>query len=129
MKTLGRHLLVELYGCDAKSITDVQKVEEIMVGAAKYAKATIVDVVFHSFNPHGISGVIVIQESHLTIHTWPEYNFASVDVYTCGNKVNPWNAYKYLAKHFKAKNVTALEMKRGVLNPTSRGAAKHYAVI
>lgn len=129
MKTLGRHLLVELYGCDAKSITDVRRVEEIMVGAAKYAKATIVDVVFHSFNPHGISGVIVIQESHLTIHTWPEYGFASIDVYTCGNKVNPWQAYKYLAKHFKAKNVTALEMKRGVLNLNSSAAARHYAVI
>jgi S-adenosylmethionine decarboxylase proenzyme len=129
LKTLGRHLLVELYGCDAKAITDVRRVEEIMVGAAKHAKATIVDVVFHSFNPHGISGVIVIQESHLTIHTWPEYNFASVDVYTCGNKVNPWTAYKYLAKHFRAKNVTALEMKRGVLNLASSGAARHYAVL
>jgi S-adenosylmethionine decarboxylase len=129
VKTLGRHLLVELYGCDAKLLTDVRKVEDIMVGAAKYAKATIVDVVFHAFSPHGISGVIVIQESHLTIHTWPEHGFASVDVYTCGSKVDPWNAYKYLAKHFKAKNVTALEMKRGVLDLVPRSISKGMAVI
>jgi S-adenosylmethionine decarboxylase proenzyme len=100
-----------------------------MVGAAKHAKATIVDVVFHAFSPHGISGVIVIQESHLTIHTWPEYNFASIDIYTCGNKVNPWKAYNYLVKNFKAKNVTALEMKRGVLNLTGRGSARSLAVV
>ena len=129
MRTLGRHLLVELYGCDAKTIADVRKIEDVMVGAAKFAKATIVDVVFHSFSPHGISGVIVIQESHLTIHTWPEYAFASVDIYTCGSKVNPWRAYQYLAKNFRARNVTALEMKRGVLNLSGRGRAREVSVV
>jgi len=120
VKTLGRHLLVELYGCDAKVLTDVRRVEDVMVGAAKAAKATIVDVVFHMFNPHGISGVVVIEESHLSIHTWPEHGFASIDLYTCGNKVNPWRAYRYLVRHFRPKNVTAMELKRGVLNHTGR---------
>jgi len=91
-----------------------------MVGAAKAAKCHIVDVVFHNFNPHGISGVVVIAESHLAIHTWPEYNFASIDIYTCGDVVNPWKAYNYLLKHFKAKGVTALELKRGMLNVSHR---------
>jgi S-adenosylmethionine decarboxylase proenzyme len=122
MKTLGRHLLVEFYQCENRVISDVRKIEEIMVGAAKHAKATIVDVVFHNFNPNGISGVIVIQESHLAIHTWPEFNFASVDIYTCGSKVNPWRAYEYLHRHFKAKNVTAMEMKRGLLYKTRKGS-------
>ena len=120
MKSLGRHLLIELYDCEAKILTDVHKVESIMVEAAKYAKAHIVDVVFHTFNPNGISGVIVIAESHLSIHTWPEYNFASIDVYTCGNEINPWKAYSYMAKKFKAKNMTAMEMKRGMLNVPSK---------
>jgi S-adenosylmethionine decarboxylase len=115
LKTLGRHLLVELYHCDSKVIGDVRQIEEIMVGAAKAAKAHIVDVVFHNFNPNGVSGVVVIAESHLSIHTWPEYNFASIDIYTCGSTVNPWKAYDYLHKHFKAANVTAMEMKRGFL--------------
>jgi S-adenosylmethionine decarboxylase len=115
LKTLGRHLLVELYECDTKVISDVRTIEEIMVGAAKAAKATIVDVVFHNFNPNGISGVIVIAESHLTLHSWPEHNFASIDIYTCGSTINPWKAFDYLVKHFKAKNVTAMEFKRGLL--------------
>ena len=113
-------MLVELYECDSKIIADVRAIESIMVGAAKAAKATIVDVVFHNFNPNGISGVIVIAESHLTIHSWPEFNFASVDIYTCGSRVNPWKAYDYLFKHFKAKNVTAMEFKRGLLQKAKK---------
>ncbi len=120
MKILGRHLLVELYDCDTKVISDVRTIENIMVGAAHAAKATIVDVVFHNFNPNGISGVIVIAESHLTIHSWPEHNYASVDIYTCGSTINPWKAFDYLVKHFKAKNVTASEFKRGMLRKPKR---------
>lgn len=124
MNTVGRHLLVEFYDCAPKVISDVRKIEEIMVGAAKAAKATIVDVVFHNFNPNGISGVIVIAESHLTIHSWPEYQFASVDIYTCGSKVDPWKAYRYIHKRFKAKNVTALEMRRGLLHKPGKPASR-----
>ena len=120
MKTLGRHLLVELYNCDPMIIKNVRKIEDIMVGAAKAANCHIVDVVFHNFSHHGISGVVVVAESHLSIHTWPEYCFASIDIYTCGDEVDPWKAYKYLLKQLRAKNVTALEMKRGVLNIPNR---------
>lgn len=95
-----------------------------MVDAAKHAHARIVDVVFHTFNPHGISGVIVISESHLAIHTWPEFGFASIDIYTCGTEVNPWRAYNFMIKKFKAKNMTAMEMKRGVL-PIPARLLKH----
>ena len=124
MRSLGRHLLIELYHCDSKILNDVHKVEAIMVEAAKVAKARIVDVVFHTFNPHGISGVVVIAESHLAIHTWPEYNFASIDVFTCGTEINPWRAYNFAAKKFKAKNMTAMEMKRGML-PLPAHLLKH----
>jgi S-adenosylmethionine decarboxylase len=123
LKTLGRHVLVELYNCDSATIRNVRRIEDIMVGAAKAAKCHIVDVVFHNFSPHGISGVVVIAESHLAIHTWPEYSFASIDIYTCGDEVNPWKAYNYLLKHFKAKGVTALELKRGMLNISHRRRA------
>ncbi len=124
MKSLGRHLLVEYYNCDPKILSDIGLIEDIFVGAAKHSKAHIVDVVFHTFNPHGISGVVVIAESHLAIHTWPEHCFASVDIYTCGNVVNPWSAYKYILKALKAKHSTAMEMKRGVLNTRSRSKQK-----
>ena len=124
MKSLERHLSIEFYHCDPKILMDVGRIEDIFVGAAKKAKAHIVDVVFHTFNPHGISGVVVIQESHLAIHTWPEYGFASVDIYTCGNSVNPWTAYQYIAKGLKSKNSTAMEMKRGVLDIGSKSKHK-----
>ena len=124
MRSLGRHLMIELYDCDSKILNDVHKVEAIMVEAANYARACIVDVVFHTFNPHGVSGVVVIAESHLAIHTWPEFNFASVDIYTCGAEINPWRAYHFVVRKFKAKNMTALEMKRGVL-PIPARLLKH----
>lgn len=116
--------MIELYQCDSKILNDVHKVEAIMVDAAKRAHARIVDVVFHTFNPHGISGVVVIAESHLAIHTWPEYNFASIDVFTCGREIKPWAAYSYAAKKFKAKTMTAIEMKRGML-PLPSHLVKH----
>jgi S-adenosylmethionine decarboxylase proenzyme len=115
VKSLGRHLLIELYDCDAKAISEVAYVQEVMVRAAKAAKATIVDVMFHTFNPHGVSGVVVIAESHLAIHTWPEHGHASIDVYTCGSTINPWRAYSTLRRGLKAKRITAVEMKRGLL--------------
>ena len=119
MKGLGKQLLIEFYDCKPKVLDDLKTIEEIMKEAARYARARIVDAIFHRFNPHGISGIVVIAESHLSIHTWPEYSFASVDIYTCGNKVKPWRAYRYLTKKLKPKSSTAMEMKRGVLNVRS----------
>ena len=124
MNALGRHLLVEYYNCDPKTLTDIGAIEDILVGAARVAKAHIVDVVFHTFNPHGISGVVVVEESHLAIHTWPEHGFASVDIYTCGSSVKPWDAYKFLYKRLKAKHSTAMEIKRGVLSSDPRSRKK-----
>src|SRR5713226_8642681 len=72
LNALGRHLLLELFDCDLESINNLEGVKGALVEAARRAQATIVDVVFHEFNPFGISGVVVIAESHLAIHTWPE---------------------------------------------------------
>jgi S-adenosylmethionine decarboxylase len=71
LNALGRHLLLELFDCDFDAISNLETVKSALVEAAKRAHATIVDVVFHEFNPFGISGVVVIAESHLSIHTWP----------------------------------------------------------
>ena len=87
-----------------------------MVGAAEKAKATIVNATFHTFNPFGVSGVVVIAESHLAIHTWPEYNFASLDVYTCGEEVDPWIAFEYRKEKFEPKSTSVMEIKRGILS-------------
>jgi len=115
MKHLGRHILAEIYGCDFEILNDIQKVERIMVNAALEAGAEVREFVFHKFSPQGISGVVVISESHLAIHTWPELGYAAVDVFTCGDKVDPWDACNYLTEQFDAKQISAKESKRGIL--------------
>jgi len=117
---LGKHLLVEYYECEPKILNDVNKIREYMMEAARVGGATIVNDVFHTFNPYGVSGVVVIAESHLAIHTWPEYNFAAVDLFTCGEDVDPWKAFEYLKKNLKSKYHLTMEVKRGVLNQVTR---------
>ncbi len=115
MKPLGRHVLAEIYGCDFEILNDVKKVEEIMVNAALESGAEVREYVFHKFSPQGVSGVVVISESHLAIHTWPELGYAAVDVFTCGDTVNPWDACNFLTRQFGAKDMAAQETKRGIL--------------
>lgn len=115
MRALGRHLVVELYDCDPQILNDKERIEEIMTKAAEVSGATIVQKVFHVFNPHGVSGVVVIAESHLAIHTWPEYGYAAVDVFTCGSSVDPWKAYDYIKRELKAGYHSTMEMLRGEL--------------
>lgn len=115
MNALGRHVLAEMYGCDPGALDSVEMVRQIMVDAATKAGAEIREVAFHKFSPQGVSGVVVISESHLAIHTWPEYGYAAVDVFTCGEKVDPWEAMDAIAEAFRSRQVTASEMKRGVI--------------
>ncbi len=114
MNTLGRHILAEIYGCDSDILNDKEAIEKIMVESALKAGAEVREVAFHKFSPVGVSGVVIISESHLTIHTWPELGYAAVDVFTCGDKINPWDACNYMTELFKAKNMTATEVKRGI---------------
>lgn len=115
-QALGRHILIELSGCDAKVLDDVSSIEAAMLSAAEKAGMTIIQSSFHHFSPIGVSGVVVIQESHLAIHTWPEYAYAAVDLFTCGNTVDAWKSFEYLKDALKAKEHSAIEMFRGSLN-------------
>ncbi len=114
MNALGRHLLIELFDCDLSAINNLEAVKGALVEAAKRAQATIVDVVFHEFNPFGISGVVVIAESHLSIHTWPEYRYAAVDIFSCGDVLQPEIAANYLVEQFGSERATVVEMQRGM---------------
>jgi S-adenosylmethionine decarboxylase len=118
---------LELKECNSKVLNDVKKVQEILVSAAKEAKATIIETAFHKFSPFGISGVVVIAESHLTIHTWPEYGYAAVDIFTCGEVLQPVIAANYLIERFQSRQPAIHEVKRGIL---CRGDVKlpHKAV-
>ena len=114
MNALGRHLLLELFDCDLDAINNVEAVKSALIEAAKRAQATIVDVVFHEFNPFGVSGVVVIAESHLSIHTWPEYRYAAVDIFSCGDVLQPEVAATYLVEQFGAERTSVVEMQRGM---------------
>jgi len=114
LNALGRHLLLELFDCDLDAINNLESVKQTLVEAARRAQATIVDVVFHEFNPFGISGVVVIAESHLSIHTWPEYRYAAVDIFSCGDTLQPDVAANYLVEQFGAERTSVVEMQRGM---------------
>jgi S-adenosylmethionine decarboxylase len=114
LQSLGRHLLLELYDCSSEVLNSLESVKTALVEAAKRADATIIDVVFHEFNPFGISGVVVIAESHLSIHTWPEYRYAAVDIFSCGDSIKPAEAASYLVEQFRAGRASCVEVKRGV---------------
>lgn len=113
MNSLGRHILVEFYGGSAEILNDVLLIEASMLNAAQESGATIITSQFHRFPPIGVSGFIVLQESHFAIHTWPEYGYAALDLFTCGFAVNPWIAYDLLKKAFEANHGSTLELNRG----------------
>ena len=116
---LGNHILVEFMNCEPHIMNDVAAIERDMVGAAQKAGATVINSTFHHFSPYGVSGVVVIQESHLAIHTWPEYGYAAVDLFTCG-EMDAWISFDFLKKCFGAKSYSAIEMKRGSVNLLTR---------
>ncbi len=126
LHSLGRHLLLELHDCSSEILNNLETVKAVLVEAAKRAEATIIDVIFHEFNPFGISGVVVIAESHLSIHTWPEYRYAAVDIFSCGDTLKPAEAAAYLVEQFQASRASCVEVKRGVF-PGSAGSSNSPA--
>lgn len=114
MKILGRHLLAELSDCNASILNNQEELQRIMLEAARHSGATVVDSVFHHYNPQGLSGIVVIAESHISIHTWPEYGYAAVDCFTCGSSVNPWKALEYLKEKLGSRAVQVKDLNRGI---------------
>jgi S-adenosylmethionine decarboxylase proenzyme len=115
MNALGVHVLAEYYNCNREILNNTEQIEQYMNDAARIAGATVVATAFHTFNPHGVSGCVVIAESHLTIHTWPEYGYAAVDIFTCGETVDPWKAFNFLRTRLESAHFSTMEMKRGQL--------------
>ncbi len=114
MKILGRHLVVELTHCDRTLLNDQDFIERSLNEAVRHSGATKVESVFHAYNPQGVSGVVVIAESHCSIHTWPEYGYAAVDFFTCGETVDPYKACQSLQTLLKAGETSTKELKRGI---------------
>lgn len=109
----GRHLLVDLW--DAEHLTDIDYIEQALRKAAEAANATVLDVKLHQFSDSGgVSGVAILAESHISIHTWPERDYAALDVFMCG-ACNPHNSLPILKAAFAAKSVTVNETRRGIV--------------
>jgi len=111
---LGSHLLIELFGCDAESLKQESDVGTTMLRAAKDSEATIVAQSFHEFKPYGVSGAVIIQESHYTIHTWPEHGYAAVDLFYCGGTIRVDKAVDALREKFKPQRIKYLVVRRGI---------------
>jgi S-adenosylmethionine decarboxylase len=111
MKFAGTHLLVDLW--DATNLADPAEIDRTLCEAALAAGATILHSHFHHFSPNGgVSGVVVLAESHISIHTWPERQFAAVDIFMCG-ECDPHLAIPVLQRTFKAARVELDEQRRG----------------
>ena len=115
MNALGRHLLLELKDCNVEVLNDLDFLKRCLHDAAEQIGATVVNECFYEFSPHGISGVLVISESHLCVHTWPEYGYAAIDIFTCGDSVEPERAVNTLVEKLGSKNSSFIELKRGIL--------------
>jgi len=114
-KTLGVHVIIEMYDCDPNTLKNKDQVEKAFLDIAKKSNAHALGSFFHQFNPHGVSGVVIIEESHLSIHTWPEHGYAAVDYFYCSDDVDTDMALKLFEKYFKPGHMSVVEMKRGVL--------------
>ena len=121
---LGQHVLAEFFECDPNILNNVSIIEKLMVEAALECGATIVQKCFHMFNPYGVSGVVIIAESHLAIHTWPELGYAAVDLFTCGDKCDPKVSYEYLRRSFNSNNASYKELKRGIIDEETHKVAQ-----
>jgi len=110
---LGIQIMVEMYGCDESILDNPNFIEKTMLIAAEKAKATVVQQFFHQFSPFGVSGTVVIAESHINIHTWPEHHYAAVDIFTCGEDLQAEAAVEFLRESFKAKKVKLTRHLRG----------------
>jgi S-adenosylmethionine decarboxylase len=122
LDSASRHWLVEYHGCDPAILNDRDRVRLLLREAAEAAGATVVAEVFHPYAPHGVTGVIVIEESHLSVHTWPEYGYAASDFFTCGD-CRPELAHQVLSQGFAARRVERMVVGRGL-----RGAGASLSV-
>lgn len=113
---LGRHLLIELKQCNTSLLDDLDYLRETLHTAAVRCGATVVGDSFYHFTPQGVSGVVNIAESHISIHTWPECGYAAVDVFTCGDKVEPEAAARYIMQAVEAGDCSLIELRRGLLH-------------
>lgn len=110
-KHAGIHLIADFWG--SRNIEEPKKLRAILITAAKKAKNTPLEVTIHKFLPRGITGVILLAESHIALHSWPEREYLAIDIFTCGEKKMPRKALEYLRKVYNPKKIEVNTIKRG----------------
>ncbi|MGY8953288.1 MAG: adenosylmethionine decarboxylase [Flavobacteriales bacterium] len=115
MVGLGLHILMEFHECEPQRLDDLTLLKTTMSEAAIASGATIIKSVFHQFSPQGVTGVVVVAESHLAIHTWPEKNYAAVDYFTCNENMDYKKAFNIIAEVIGSKTNNYKCIERGVL--------------
>ncbi len=120
MQTIGRHLILELWGCNP-GINDVPVIERAMRETIEAVRATLIDLRVYPFSPQGVTGVAILSESHLMIHTWPEHGYAAIDIFTCGMHTDPEQAIPVLRRAFAPDRVQVLQMDRGLVEENAHG--------
>ncbi len=114
METVGFHYIVEASGCDQEVIGDAEKMREILTQAAKEGNMEIKTSYFYKFTPTGISGIVIVAESHISIHTWPENQYVALDVYVCGSKSKPEKTINYILNALDSTYAHVSEVQRGI---------------
>jgi S-adenosylmethionine decarboxylase len=115
MKTIGRHIIAEFYGVSERLISRKEKVRKIIDEIVKEANLTKIGSVYKQFKPHGVTGIVLIAESHISVHTWPEYKMINIDIFTCGNPENADKAFKLFIKKFKPEKYRHHIIDRGLI--------------
>jgi S-adenosylmethionine decarboxylase len=119
VKSVGRHLVLELWGCQNLNSSEI--VERALVDIVNALHLTLLSMEVHPFSPVGVTGVAIVSESHVVIHTWPELGYAAVDVFTCGEQRNPEDAVPVLRRYFSPARIQVMEMTRGLITDDLSG--------
>ncbi|GIX31034.1 MAG: S-adenosylmethionine decarboxylase proenzyme [Porticoccaceae bacterium] len=119
---LGKHLVAELWVRDPRTLDDAAGLEQALLAAAERGRFTVLDRKIHAFSPHGVTGILLLSESHLAIHTWPEYGYAAVDVFSCSGA--PWEALEELKERLDVEHIEVRELDRGLLRSVGAGSLR-----
>jgi S-adenosylmethionine decarboxylase len=114
MKAIGRHIILEMWGC--QNLNSVETAERALRDMVAALDVNLLDLRVYPFSPVGVTGVAIVSESHLVIHTWPEHGYAAVDIFTCGAPRDPQDAVQVLRQLFKPERIGVMEINRGQLD-------------
>ncbi|MCD6513808.1 MAG: adenosylmethionine decarboxylase [Candidatus Odinarchaeota archaeon] len=124
MEGLGWHVVAELNGLSFEILNDAGYLADLLKRAIEYAGLTLLSVHTHKYEPQGVTVLAIIAESHLMIHTWPEYGYAAIDIFTCKDEKSTWNAYHYIVNELKPAQVQVMMLKRGLIPPVISSESK-----